>query len=70
MQFDKDYKGFSFSKDGPLDMRMNPLDKLTAKEISLMHKGKDLNEDLKTLKDLPGVGPNDNQVIFVISKRN
>ena len=33
MQFDKDYKGFSFSKDGPLDMRMNPLDKLTAKEI-------------------------------------
>jgi hypothetical protein len=44
--------------------------KLTAKEISLMHKGKDLNEDLKTLKDLPGVGPNDNQVIFVISKRN
>ena len=33
MQFDKDYKGFSFSKDGPLDMRMNPSDKLTAKEI-------------------------------------
>lgn len=44
--------------------------KRTVKEISLMHKGKDLNEDLKTLKDLPGVGPNENQVIFIISLRN
>lgn len=33
MQFDKDYKGFSFAKEGPLDMRMNPSEKLTAKEI-------------------------------------
>ena len=33
MQFDKEYKGFSFSKEGPLDMRMNPSDTLTAKEI-------------------------------------
>jgi hypothetical protein len=37
-------------------------------EISLMHKGKDLNEDLKTLKDL-GVGPNDLQINFIISAR-
>lgn len=33
MQFDKGYKGFSFSKEGPLDMRMDPEDDLTAKEI-------------------------------------
>ena len=33
MQFDKGYKGFSFSKDGPLDMRMDPEDDVTAKEI-------------------------------------
>ncbi len=33
MQFDKDYKGFSFSKEGPLDMRMNPHNPLTAREI-------------------------------------
>lgn len=33
MQFDKGYKGFSFSKEGPLDMRMDPRDDLTAKEI-------------------------------------
>ncbi len=33
MQFDKGYKGFSFSKDGPLDMRMDPEDNVTAKEI-------------------------------------
>lgn len=33
MQFDKGYKGFSFSKEGPLDMRMDPESDTTAKEI-------------------------------------
>lgn len=33
MQLDRDYKGFSFSKEGPLDMRMDPTSNLTAKEI-------------------------------------
>jgi len=33
MQFDKGYKGFSFSKEGPLDMRMDPSSSLTAEEI-------------------------------------
>lgn len=33
MQLDKKEKGFSFNKEGPLDMRMDPHSPLTAKEI-------------------------------------
>lgn len=33
MQFDTAHKGFSFSKEGPLDMRMDPQGDLTAEDI-------------------------------------
>lgn len=33
MQFDQEKKGFSFQKDGPLDMRMNPLQHINAKDV-------------------------------------
>lgn len=42
MQLNKGSKGFSFSKEGPLDMRMNPEEDLTAKEIVNKYSEKDL----------------------------
>jgi 16S rRNA (cytosine1402-N4)-methyltransferase len=33
MQFDRGERGFSIRNDGPLDMRMNPADEVTAQEI-------------------------------------
>lgn len=33
MQFDQDSRGFSFQKDGPLDMRMDPTNPVSAKEV-------------------------------------
>lgn len=33
MQFDREEKGFSFSKEGPLDMRMDPTAELTAADV-------------------------------------
>lgn len=42
MQLDNDYKGFSFLKDGPLDMRMNPNNPTSAKEVIATASEKEL----------------------------
>jgi 16S rRNA (cytosine1402-N4)-methyltransferase len=49
MQFDKGYKGFSFSKEGPLDMRMDPESRLTAKEIVNRYSEKELGDIFRDL---------------------
>lgn len=40
MQFDEDFRGFSFQKEGVLDMRMDPTSDITAKDVV-----NDLSED-------------------------
>lgn len=42
MQFDQAERGFSFMREGPLDMRMNPKETLTAQEIVNTWSEKDL----------------------------
>ncbi len=44
MQLDQDRKGFSFLKEGPLDMRMNPLSELSAETIVNEWSEQDLGE--------------------------
>ncbi len=53
MQLDNDYKGFSFLKEGPLDMRMNPLNELSAKEVVNEWSEKDLGEIFKEYGEDP-----------------
>ncbi|MCB1116570.1 MAG: 16S rRNA (cytosine(1402)-N(4))-methyltransferase, partial [Chlamydiia bacterium] len=44
MQLDEKGRGFSFLKEGPLDMRMDPSSNLTAKEIVNKWSEKDLGK--------------------------
>lgn len=53
MQFDKGYKGFSFSKEGPLDMRMDPEDDLTASEIVNRYSEQKLGEIFREYGEEP-----------------
>ena len=47
-QLDEDYRGFSFHKDAPLDMRMNKDQKLLAYEVVNNYSKEDLTKILKT----------------------
>lgn len=44
MQLDNAHKGFSFMQDGPLDMRMNPDNPLTAKDVIAKFSEKELGQ--------------------------
>ncbi|MBC7743197.1 MAG: 16S rRNA (cytosine(1402)-N(4))-methyltransferase RsmH [Bdellovibrionaceae bacterium] len=51
-QLDQPERGFSFNKDGPLDMRMNQNAKLTAAEIVNQYEADDLTEIFKTYGEI------------------
>ncbi len=53
MQLDKGYKGFSFSKEGPLDMRMDPDADVTAKEIVNRYSEQKLGEIFREYGEEP-----------------
>ena len=53
MQFDQGYKGFSFSKEGPLDMRMDPHTQLTAEEIVNNYSEQKLGEIIRDFGEEP-----------------
>ena len=44
MQFDQAERGLSFSREGPLDMRMDPHQLLTARDIVNTYSEKDLGK--------------------------
>lgn len=48
MQFDEEGRGFSFQKEGPLDMRMGQDITLTAEKVVNTYSKKDLSEIFKT----------------------
>jgi len=53
MQLDQGEKGFSFQKEGPLDMRMNQKEPLTAQEIVNRFSEKQLQEIIRDLGGEP-----------------
>ncbi|MGR3912639.1 MAG: 16S rRNA (cytosine(1402)-N(4))-methyltransferase RsmH [Candidatus Rhabdochlamydia sp.] len=53
MQLDQGEKGFSFMREGPLDMRMDPDGQLTAKEVVNSYSEKKLGEIFQTVGEEP-----------------
>lgn len=53
MQLDQGEKGFSFQKEGPLDMRMDPEASLRAEEVVNRYSEKDLQEIIRDLGGEP-----------------
>jgi len=53
MQIDTDFRGFSFLKEGPLDMRMDTSQDLTAEDIVNSYSQKDLADLFYLLGDEP-----------------
>lgn len=52
-QLDQAVRGFSFNKDGPLDMRMNQSDSLTAAQIINTYDAEDLMNIFKVYGEVP-----------------
>jgi len=53
MQFDQDKRGFSFSKEGPLDMRMDTSETVTAKKVVNSWTERELGELFRDVGEEP-----------------
>ncbi|MCI5052935.1 MAG: 16S rRNA (cytosine(1402)-N(4))-methyltransferase RsmH [Simkaniaceae bacterium] len=53
MQFDQEERGFSFKKSGPLDMRMDPSNPISAKEVVNEYSEQELGECIRDYGEEP-----------------
>jgi len=69
-QIDSEHRGFSYMKEGPLDMRFNPKEEKTAKDVLLKISEKDLTDVLQIYAEIGKAGKIAKQIIHERDKKN
>ena len=69
-QIDSEHRGFSYMKEGPLDMRFNPQGEKTAKDVLLKISETDLIDILQTYAEIGKAGKIAKQIIHERNRKN